>query len=525
MYSPAPVNENPDIIRFGGEKYGVNVEEVLCTLTSVHNLKTNKPSVIVSMRGNTPIGSSWLHKSDDKEVADTLNRYMWSSVPWHSDVMETLKKNGIVKGEDRYATLLAGRVWEINTGPRQFSVIAAFWQGHQDVKGKLNHVKYMFYLMGKDITKALFEFPNYKDRFLTYNEAFASMKPVQALSKTVEKALMKIQHLSPDAKKALIDMPINKLEKAADKLGITTIELKQALGMDIAENVVLVSESPDSITIDDPYNPMDSSKRIRLEYDGPAAIGVFMIWDFGTWKPGASTYRDPEKTFTSWIVGDRRDYTLFFGGKHIGAIDANAQMHDDVWDDFRRVIHRVTQSGGDTVQRWKRWCNGRVYEDDAGQLYLSCWENGEIVRHSKKYIEAIVKHFGGKPKEALYQFKPMDDDEFVTYESAFGISKPAEIEPVGSKEKEKAWKAAEQLHLMPPEKKAALLKQLGAANSSNKLQTAADKLNITPIQLKQLLGKDIAETLDIDRNIKPQRTYQLHNLDLDTVPPIDLRAL
>lgn len=34
-----------------------------------------------------------------------------------------------------------------------------------------------------------------------------------------------------------------------------------------------------------------------------------------------------------------------------------------------------------------------------------------------------------------------------------------------------------------------------------------------------------SETLDIDRNVKPQRTYQIYNLNLDTKPPIDVRAV
>ena len=50
----------------------------------------------------------------------------------------------------------------------------------------------------------------------------------------------------------------------------------------------------------------------------------------------------------------------------------------------------------------------------------------------------------------------------------------------------------EKLHMLPPEKKAALLKKLGAMGA-DKLQQVADKLGMTKIQLKQMLGRDVAE--------------------------------
>ena len=56
----------------------------------------------------------------------------------------------------------------------------------------------------------------------------------------------------------------NKLQAAADKLGITTIELKQALGMDVAENSLGNLSFSD---YHDPSIPYEAKPRTNIGFD------------------------------------------------------------------------------------------------------------------------------------------------------------------------------------------------------------------------------------------------------------------
>jgi hypothetical protein len=513
------LKEDPDGIYFQEEDYSIHSEEVFCTLSAVYNVKSKKPAVIVSMKGNSPIGSSWIHKSNDKEIADILNKYFWESLPWHSDIMETLAKNGFVDGKNnsRYGMLVAGRCWEVNTGPREFKVITSFWQGHNKVKSQLDLVKMMFQLMNKDITKSLFEFPNKEDVFLTYNEAFASLTPVGGIDKKTEKILQQIQHISPEAKKSLLKMPTNKLQRAADKLGISAIELRQALGMDVAETqdidrnvkpersyhlhnfnldtkppgsqltAMWINEDPDSIYTKDEDN---------LGWGDRSVVCVFSIFKsektnqksyvaWGKYYSGneyhVAAYPSlMEKEILTLInqYANNQDQTQQWKNKSVGKLVKGESIQHltllayVAYTGHTDVSHRYEPS----LEEGVKGIHGRVWLYD-GILYASFWNKQSEVRESYRYVKDLFKRCKLDMDECMYEF--IDHRGWMDNNEAFLTATTKE-----KRGEELVKKLMAKQHTDPNVKR--VLAQMQGL-PVNKLTRAADKLGLPPIKLYQMI--------------------------------------
>lgn len=497
--------ESPDSINFNGEPYTFEDEEALSTFSIIHDL-VDKKAVTVA----------FLH-NEGKLISDsiTLNEFFKSNYShwelfaaqfpaYHDDIHTILVRMGRMKGRDRSNAIILGRTWKIDTAPGKMKTITSFWNGHNQVKSNLSNLKKYYNLIGENITDGLFEFLGARGKFMTYREAFLSFIPPEKQKITNQdlEDLKKAHLAKGDDKKRILLKALgnagpDKVQKVADKLGMSPIELRQKLGMDIAEQSV-VKEDPDGIT---PHGE-------TLEYYDENVLGVFMVWTFFM-----------HRKFTSWVLGDKTDNKLYLGGKFIGDIEYDWDTHSDVWANF---FHKIGKHGlKDKLKRVDRICHGRIYKDPmTKEIYVSFWETKEVVAKVRGKIDRILKHFNSDSQDAYYQFRGMEMDQFLSYKEAFDVSTTIKTD----KETERKWKEAEQLHLLPPEKKRELLRKLGAADTPNKLQKVADMFDIPVIKLKQLLGRDIAETQDIDQNIKPQRCYQLYNLNLDTKPPYDLRT-
>lgn len=350
---------------------------------------------------------------------------------------------------------------------------ASFWCNQKNAKFYYKEIKdcLNYYTNGK-IEDVRFQFINHQDsEFISFEEAFGS----QILqSKSAKQAEMERQlHLMPPDKKAeflkkLGAMGPDKIQLAADKLGITPIELKQLLGRDIAENKIL-KEQPDWITVG-PHDYM---------HDDKEAYAVFFI----------ITYQQKYGTKIAWA-----GYSPHLTGKHLyldGKPLSNESYtyddptHGDIMDSLRKsMVYNIPEIS--SLSDIHSEINGRLFKIN-NKFYVSFWKEKDSINKYRKQVEDCINFFTNNDvKNVRFQFYRMEDDEFVDYYQAFDAG---EIKlSVGEKEAE----LRRQLHLMPPKKKSEFLKKLGADNP-NKIQSLADKLRMTPIELKQLLGMDVAE--------------------------------
>lgn len=159
--------------------------------------------------------------------------------------------------------------------------------------------------------------------------------------------------------------------------------------------------------------------------------------------------------------GDLLTY-VYGGGFEPG--DSDGDIEQEIDDNYERGIH------------------GRAYKVK-DNTYIALWEDKDTIIKWKKELEECLDSMEIDYTQAFYQIRLMSKDEFIDYYTLFDITKPTKA-TVSDEEYSKA----EQLHLLPPEKKAALLKAMGAAGL-DKQQAAADKLGMSVAQLRQILGR------------------------------------
>ena len=147
---------------------------------------------------------------------------------------------------------------------------------------------------------------------------------------------------------------------------------------------------------------------------------------------------------------------------------------------------------GDVVSM--RLVHGRVFEV-SGQLIMSCWEKSDRLRSQKSDIDKLMDISGIDPKKVLYETSDAPE-EFSSYEDTFGSGSDKESSDK-SKRSDSEIERLEKLHLD------ANLKKKILKLPPNKFQLAADKLNISTIELKNWLGRNVAESMfpkDFDRH-------------------------
>lgn len=493
------ITENPDRIIYKGDRYKFNEEGVLASFSVIHDLKDKKNVVVASVQ---KLG--WRLVSDSEDINAEVRPMpitSWSDqeMPYHNDIHRLLMKFGRMSGMWRTNALICGRTFEVFDGPGNFKVITSFWNGHAKCRSYLNEIKKYYQLMNLDITKSLFEFLNDQGNFLTYAQAFASITPLTKKDDTIDPEDLKVMHVaSPEKKKQILGKlgaaGPDKIKSLADKLNMTPIELKRKLGMDVAESTI--SETPDRIGVRGDGEDDDITFLRFTDYWAIVGVGTIFSFDY---KNKSRTCRAVLRTNTSDVIIDGKVVSRYYGA---------VKTHMGLQNHINTEIYPLNNFEGHI--------EFRVFEFK-GKIYVSFWENITECKRFLKEIEKCLLDLDIDYKKCFYQVFGMNIDQFITYDHLSG--KPDDVKSSESEE----WDAAKALHLLPPSEKANFLKKIGA-DQPNKLQSLADKMGIPLIKLKQMLNKEVDETQDIDRNINPEKSYNLYNLDLDTAPPIALRT-
>jgi len=246
----------------------------------------------------------------------------------------------------------------------------------------------------------------------------------------------------------------------------------------------ILKEDPDSIVV--------RGKTYKFTDDESVAVIIMgdMVINYNSKKfaDGLSWVSANPKTGEVWLNGTKADFK----------INPDLKSH---WAIRNVICKEIEDSGGEIYLkgghsrlRGNRARDARLFKVE--MFYrLSFWDTQSDVRPYKNVIIDFMDKLGQGPVPGekaidytLCQFKGMSQSNFLPFDKAFESTIEKEISDEESE-------LIKKLHLLPPDKKAEFLKKLGAMNP-NKLQVAADKLGMTTIQLKQLLGKDIAENKD-----------------------------
>ncbi len=167
-----------------------------------------------------------VNNTDLTQIAKHLEPEFCDQYMGHEDLAELLhklKSSIIKKDASREDFLLSGRHWKV-----QGVDYVSMWNSKATVEKYKEYFIKVLKLMNVSIDKCLFEFPGNENqgKYRSYNDSSLKSDVNQ------EKELMKKQHLDPNAKKILRqlssgDSDGNALQKAADKLGMPAIKLKQ----------------------------------------------------------------------------------------------------------------------------------------------------------------------------------------------------------------------------------------------------------------------------------------------------------
>ena len=207
----------------------------------------------------------------------------WLALDRNKDIILMDKKiisRGMSAGIDTHAVLLDAFL-ELNEGNDYERILHArlfkvdgiyylpFWEEQDECKKFFSViVDCVNYLTKGKVRKTLFQFEEQNDNeFISFSQAFSSQ--LKRTKSEVESELQRKLHLMDPKQKAEFLKKLgatkpNKLQAAADKLGITTIELKQALGMDVAENSLGNLSFSD---YHDPSIPYEAKPRINIGFD------------------------------------------------------------------------------------------------------------------------------------------------------------------------------------------------------------------------------------------------------------------
>ena len=424
--------------------------------------------------------------------------------PIHPNIMFALEKAGLIRSiksgyeyrNDRPDIPVNGRIWEIKNGDYKMYLVS-FWNRENHFHNFEEEIEGCLKLAGvNSLDECLFEFIDGQNKWLTYEEVTGkkSIDTTKDEEETI-KQLLKIQHIDPKAKsviKSLQGAPTNNLQKAADKLDIPLIKLKQLLGKDIAEGQL--QENPDGV------NVATAAGEKYLRYDKHKdVVAVICI---GELKYGDD---DSKKSKLGWIAGNPNTHRVYVNREYVGNV-FNGSTHSDLlnsidvsgrgnsynYQNYTEQKNTSTETNASKLlYEYKRGTHARMYkfEDtflESITFYISFWEDYNVVKQYSKEIQDVVKFYTkNNTKNVMVQFGEMDDDRFIPFEDDFKIR----VKRTKSKEKASLQQA---LHLMTPNRKAKLLQKLGAMKPNN-LQKAADKFGMTAIELRQALGMDIAE--------------------------------
>jgi hypothetical protein len=419
------------------------------------------------------------YECSDKEIEKELNRnpkyqndssggrdddYARTHYSIHDhiqDAVKQLSKSEKTKEFRNYHGEVSGRVFQFKN-----KNVIGFWQGIDEIRANWRMVEMLIKKFNVDPKTAFYNFDNYyhsKEDEYAYTDIAVSLKIGREVD-PYEKELMKIQHLSPEAKKALLQLPSNRLQTVADKLSMTVIELRRLLGRDIAEQI---NETPDYIKVNQPSGPP-----YVTGYDENEVVAVCCCG----WVYGERGWVCWERKTGDIVSNDHNSVEDIHRGGHLTHGDVLSYFFGDEYES------EYDDRGEKTSPEYERGIHYRLYKV-RNIYYLTAWEKKSIINAWKKEIISSLKALGVDEKKVMYQYGMLGNNEFDDYYTTFDETKP--VTGTGSEEE---YKRAEQLHLLPPEKKKAMLQAMGAANM-DKQQAAADKIGMTVVQLRQALGR------------------------------------
>lgn len=424
-----------------------------------------------------------------KEVQDTYfldtgtsDFFSWFGEPTHANVFEFLENAGYVPHVHEPRDWMSGRGWiQGRLWKFKGNTYASFWNSAEELKANKSIVTDIVDKLGGDggAKNAYYNVTSRSgmrldfENLFTYDEIFGSDtsdKPLE--KKDFEKALLKIQHLAPEAKKALMRGPYNKKAEIADKLGFKSVaELDFMLKQGLDES--FLKEDPDGIEVFGKYVKYDDLNEVVATVMIPKHLYIKykskIISNGKGWIAG-----DPS-TNEIWINGKLMDFTA---ESTYGCVE-HGSLQFSVSENIRM------SEGGEIEMSRKDSVDARIFKVK-GYYYISFWQTQEEVKKYKEQVIDLIKFFAKDEDPSLInlQFRGMRRNEFTTL-SLFDNNVKKTVSDEESD-------LIRKIHLMKPEQKGKLLKKLGAL-SPNYLQNIADELGITPIELKQLLGKDIAE--------------------------------
>ena len=459
------LKENPDYIKYNDERHMYADAHSVFTIFRYEEANKWVGVVLFGKSPNNPVLAT--DRTVQEDLLFRLDPNYINSFATHPGIINVLMSGGYVDpGANREYSYrnrrpdipVNGRIWKTDGKD-----LVSFWCPKDFFKKFQKEIKDCLKLADVDIKKAEFEFINHEGIWMSYDKAMGKTSDsYKATPEDVINKLLKRQHLDPNAKQALKKlqgMPTTKLSSIADKMSIPFIQLKQRLGMDIAEESLL-KEDPEVIAV------VDDNGHDNHYY----------------WQNAQYTFLcGQENGKNEWIAAKMKaPFIIYHNGDEI-------KKAGRAWKTIHyELIQIYNKKTGQTIDRYKdEVLLGRVWERN-NVFYISVWESKKAVVKFKESLFNFLKWANIDEKQVKYQISPMYSDKWLTYEELFGKSS---VEVGGDKED---WELSQKLHVMPPEKKAIFLKKMGSMKP-NKLQKAADKLGMTPIKLKQLLGKDIAE--------------------------------
>lgn len=473
--------EHPDLAYYKGQGYVYSSEYALGIFTIFKDQPSGKwISAVGKPNGDLITSEKELNdtiKNEDVRLSDT--DYDIPSV--HPALLDVLVNLGRIPEiqqafeyrSDRADIPINGRVWKNRTIEKATHLVSLWCRKPLYEKYK-PYVDKALHLLNVNPEKCKYETIEYRSKWFTYDEINSTKKPTEKEEdENIIKKLMRIQHNNPEAKKALaqiVQMPPDRLQWVADKTGTTVAALRAAASMDESTTI---QEDPDSVQVDveiDPDGEVESATTLDYtDYEVVEAVVCVGLIKF----PGKPQTR-------GWIGGiPGRGYrSVFCNGETMNRLFFDGETHEDLVDAFYEEI-------GDFSYR--REVHFRLFHWE-GKYYAAFWEDLDQCRKwSKTILDALRFFVGGNVSRVFCQTEEMRDHEFISAKQAFRMKK--KVKRTKSKE---AAALAQQLHLMDPKQKAELLKKMNAMKP-NDVELAADKLGMTAIELRQLLGMDIAE--------------------------------
>jgi len=224
LYESAPLKESPDDIEpIKGHQVSYMDHSKVIAVVCVGYYQNDGARKFGWLAGNSQSGKIWLNGEE----------------------LPGVEYEGETHGDLRRSADYDDYSFEDRCNFRLYKIVdkyyASFWSGQYVVKKyKETIIECLDFLTSKKHQEVMYQFDTMADdKFVSFADAFG-IKQKRTRSKE-EAELIKALHLMPAAQKAELlkkmgAMKPTELQKAADKFGMTTIELRQALGLDVAEN-------------------------------------------------------------------------------------------------------------------------------------------------------------------------------------------------------------------------------------------------------------------------------------------------